>query len=124
MLCSHDGESFLPSRPCCLVHRCPGGSIPRHEEAQFHRAPVQNGKHFETCYKPLAAANGSQPSRASETVTDGDVTTLNGFGWCNSVEDRVAVKNKRTGTTWLHCHGADTDIRNAKPNFAGAYIPG
>jgi hypothetical protein len=65
--------------PVCLVHRGPGWSIPRHEEAQFHRASAQSVKSLEALHKPLSRANGSEPSSASEAVADGDVTALDGL---------------------------------------------
>jgi hypothetical protein len=65
--------------PGCLVHRCPGWSIPGHEVAQFHCASAQSVKGFEAFKKPLARANGSESPSASEAVAGGNVTPLNGF---------------------------------------------
>jgi hypothetical protein len=65
--------------PGCLVHRGPAWLIPRHEEAQFRRIPAQRVKRFEAFYKPLAAANVSEPSGALESIADGDMTASTGW---------------------------------------------
>ena len=63
------------------MRRCSDRSIAGHQRAQFHRTPAQSVKGSEALKKPLAGANGSEPSGASQAVTGRDVTALDGLGW-------------------------------------------
>lgn len=71
--CDHHGSGGL-------MLRCGRCAVSGYQCSQRHIAASQGVESFETLQKPLARANGSEPSCASESIAGGDVTALDGLG--------------------------------------------
>ena len=106
--------------PCCRVLRRLRWSIPRHHCAQFHRAPASRVQGREARQKPLAGAKGAEPPCASESITGGDRTALNGVG---GVAATARSPRAHMAGQWKGCsHGFSVRLVVVSDNGTGWHV--